>query len=75
MPENKSDRHSHQTKLIPMPTSTKPWQEISMDFVGELPESEDYNAILVITDHFTKMQHYIPAKTTWTTKDVANAFI
>ena len=73
--KSKSDRHSRQTKLIPMPTGTKPWQEIAMDFVGELPESEGYNAILVITDRFTKMQHYIPALTTWTAKDVANAFI
>ena len=58
-----------------MPTGTKPWQEIAMDFVGELPESEGYNAILVITDRFTKMQYYIPALMTWTAKDVANAFI
>ena len=45
-----------------------------MDFVGELPESDSYNAILVITDRFTKMQHYIPAKTSWTSEDVANAY-
>ena len=58
-----------------MPTSTKPWEEIALDFVGELPESEGHNAIMVITDRFTKMQHYIPAHTTWTVIDVANAFI
>src|SRR6187402_2230712 len=46
-----------------------------MDFVGELPESEGYNAILVITDRFTKVQHYIPAKTSWTSEDVANAYL
>ena len=46
-----------------------------MDFVGELPESEGYNAILVVTDRFTKMQRYIPAKITWTAIDVANAYI
>ena len=71
----KSDRHSRQTKLIPMPTGVLPWQEIAMDFIGELPESEGYNAILVITDRFTKMQIYIPAKTTWTAEDVADAYI
>ena len=54
--KSKSDRHSRQTRLIPMPTGSKPWEEIALDFVGELPESEGYNAILVITDHFTKMQ-------------------
>jgi len=46
-----------------------------MDFIGELPESDGYNAILVIIDHFTKMQYYIPAKTSWTSEDIANAYL
>jgi len=71
----KADRHSRQTKLVPMPTGERPFEEIAMDFVGELPESEGFNAILVITDRFTKIQHYIPAKTTWTAEDVANIYI
>ena len=73
--KSKSDRHARQTKLTPMPTGTWPFEEIAMDFVGELPESEGYNAILVITDRFTKTQRYIPARTTWTSEDVANAYI
>ena len=74
---NKLDRHIKQTKSIPMPTKNRPFEEIVMDFVGELPESEGYNAILVITDRFTKVQHYIPASTSWTAadSDVANAYI
>ena len=60
---------------MPMPPGKRPWEEIAMDFVGELPESEGYNAILVITDQFTKMQRYIPVRTTWTAIDVANAYI
>ena len=46
-----------------------------MDFVRELPESGGFNAILVVTDRFTKVQHYLPARTTWTAADVANAYI
>ena len=46
-----------------------------MDFGGELPEAEGFNVILVITDRFTKVQHCLPAKTTWTAADVANAYI
>ena len=46
-----------------------------MDFVGELPESDGFNTILVIIDRFTKTQRYIPVKTTWTSKDVANVYI
>ena len=46
-----------------------------MDFVRELPESEGFHTILVVTDRLTKVQHYLPAKTTWTAGDVANAYI
>ena len=58
--KSKADSHSRQTKLVPMPTGEHPFEEIAMNFVGELPESEAFNAILVVTDRFTKVQHYIP---------------
>ena len=58
-----------------MPTGTIRFQEIAMDFVGKLPDSEGFNTISVITDRFTKLQIYIPAKTTWTSEDVANAYL
>src|SRR5207302_1946127 len=73
--KSKADRHSRQTKLVPMPTGERPFEEIAMDFVGELPESEGFNAILVVTDRFPKVQHYLPAKTTWTAANVAAAYI
>ena len=53
--KSKADRYSRQTKLVPMPTEERPFEEIAMDFVGELPESETVNAILVVTDRFTKV--------------------
>ena len=46
-----------------------------MYFVGELPESEGFNAILVVTDWFIKVEHYILVKTTWTAEDVADSYI
>ena len=52
--KSKADRHSRQTKLVLMPIEERPFEEIAMDFVGELPESEGFNAILVVTDRFTK---------------------
>ena len=58
-----------------MPTGERPFEELAMDFVGELSESEGFNAILVIKDRFIKVQDYIPAKTTCTAADVANAHI
>ena len=73
--KTKADRHSRQTKLVPMLTRECPFEEIAIDFVGELPESEGFNTILVVTDRFTKVQHYIPAKTPWTAEDVADSYI
>ena len=73
--KSKAGRHSRQTKLVPMPTGERPFEEIAMHFVGELPQSEGFNAILVVTDRFTKVQHYLPAKTTCTAADVANVYI
>ena len=73
--KSEADRHSRQTKLVLMPMGERPFEEIGMDFVGELPESQAFNAILVVTDRFTKVQHYIPAKTTWTAEDVADSHI
>ena len=60
----KAGRHSKVKKLLLMPTGVRPWEEFAMDFVGELPASDGWNAILVITDRFTKMPRHIPAKTT-----------
>ena len=46
-----------------------------MVFVGELPESESFYAILVVTDRFTMAQYYLPAKIPCTAADVANAYM
>ena len=48
--KSKVDRHSRQTKLVLRPTGERPFEEMAMDFVRELPESEGFNAILVVTD-------------------------
>ena len=58
-----------------MPTGERPFEEIAIDFGGELPESEGINAILVVTDQFTKVQYFVPGKTTWTAENVADSYI
>ena len=70
-----ADRHRRQTKLVPMLTEERPFEEIAMDFVAELPESEGLHAILVVTERFTKVQHCLAAKTTCIAADAANAYI
>ena len=58
-----------------MPTGERPVEKIGMYFVAELLESEGFNAILIVTDRFTKVQPYLPANTTWTAEDIPNACI
>ena len=48
--KSKADKHSRQTKLVPMPIGERPFEKIVMDFIGEVPESESFHAILVVTD-------------------------
>ena len=53
MLKSKADRHNRQTKLVPMPIGKGPFEEIAMEFILELPKSEAFNTILVVTDWFT----------------------
>ena len=61
--------------MVPIPIGEHPFEEIGMDFVGELPESEVFNAILVVADWFIKVQYYILAKTSWTAEDIVDSNI
>ena len=45
-----------------------------MDFIGGLPESNGYNAILVVVDRLSKMAHYIPTTEKVTSEQVARGF-
>ena len=58
-----------------MPAEECPFEAIAMDLVDKLSESEEFNEILVIMNRFTKVQPYIPAKTTWTAADIANVYV
>ncbi|CBF71484.1 uncharacterized protein ANIA_10846 [Aspergillus nidulans FGSC A4] len=50
----KSWRDQRKGLLKPLPVPDRPWQEVSMDFITDLPESEGCTNIMVITDRLTK---------------------
>jgi len=46
-------------KLMPNAIPEKPWSYISADFITKLLLAQEYNAILVVCDRFSKMTHFI----------------
>ena len=46
-------------KLMPNAILEKLWSHISADFITKLPLAQEYDAILVVCDHFSKMAHFI----------------
>ncbi|QRW17991.1 Retrovirus-related Pol polyprotein from transposon [Rhizoctonia solani] len=56
-------RHGPRGFLQPLPIPQQPFEVVSMDFIMDLPPSNNYNAILVIVDKLTKYGHFIPCTT------------
>jgi hypothetical protein len=54
------DRYSELLNLLSI--SDRSWTNIIMNFVIELSESKEFNAILMIMNRLTKMHHYISCK-------------
>ena len=59
---SRTPRHAPFGTLRPLPIPEKPWQDIAMDFVTELPTSQGYDAIWVIIDWLTKARHLAPGR-------------
>src|SRR5260221_4140957 len=62
-------------KLIPNKVPDRHWQVISVDMIGELPDSKGYNAILVVVDHLSKQIHAVPTVTSLDSAGVARLFL
>src|SRR5260221_1190719 len=62
-------------KLIPNKVPDQCWQVISVDMIGELPDSKGYNAVLVVVDRLSKQIHTIPTVTSLDSAGVARLFL
>jgi len=71
---NKTARHKKYGKLVPLGIPSRPWEQISMDFITDLPNAKGYNQCWVIGDRFTKMAHFFPLKNR-KAKKLALAFV
>ncbi|KAL0165999.1 hypothetical protein M9458_037843, partial [Cirrhinus mrigala] len=62
-------------KLVPLPIPTRPWSHIGIDFVTDLPSSNNYTCILVIVDRFSKSCKFIPLSCLPTAMETAEALL
>jgi hypothetical protein len=58
----KTPRHARFGLLHPLELAYSPWESISMDFITDLPPSNECTQVWVIVDRFSKMAHFIPLK-------------
>jgi hypothetical protein len=45
--------------LQPLDIPFQRWEEVSMDFITDLPKSEGKNVIMVVVDRITKYAHFV----------------
>jgi len=58
--------------LQPLPIPDRPWQQVSMDLITQLPKSRTgHDAIVVFVDKLTKMVHYVATTTNVTAPKLA----
>jgi hypothetical protein len=63
-------------RLQPLSIPSWKWEDISMDFIICLPNtSQKHDSIWVIVDRLTKIAHFLPVHTTYTTKKYAEVYL
>jgi hypothetical protein len=60
--------------LQPLPPPKEPSEQVMVDFIVQLSESQGYDAILVAANHHTKCAHFVPSVTAVSTEGSAQLF-
>jgi len=60
--------------LQPLTILEMVWEEVSMDFITELPKSKGYEAMFVVVYGLSKYSHFMPLKHPYMAKTVAQVF-
>lgn len=61
--------------LQPLPIPSAIWEDLSLDFITGLPQSQGHSAILVVVDRFSKGAHFGVLSSNFTAFKVARLFL
>ncbi|MCI02635.1 transposon TF2-1 polyprotein, partial [Trifolium medium] len=61
--------------LSPLPIPSQVWEDIAVDFITGLPNSCGYTIIFVVVDRLTKFGHFIPLKSDYDSRSIAEVFV
>ena len=62
--------------LQPLPIPEWKWDKLGMDFITGLPRTHSgYDSIWVVVDRLTKVAHFMPVKTTYTSAKLAKIYM
>ena len=62
-------------ELVPLPIPEHHWDTISLNFIVELPESSEYDAVMNVVDSFSKRTHLISTNTIITALRAAQFYL
>ncbi|CAA6661127.1 unnamed protein product [Spirodela intermedia] len=71
----KSSSLSPAELVQPLPIPTQIWEDLSIDFIEDLPKSYESNAILIVVDRLSKYNHFIVLHHLFSIKEVAQLCI
>ena len=61
--------------MEPLPIVERPWDSVTMDFIIELPKSEDNDSIMVVVSRFSKYVTFIATPTNYTVEETTRLFL
>ena len=69
--------HQKPARLLQsLPIPEWKWDKLGMDFITGLPRTRSgYDSIWVVVDRLTKVAHFIPVKTTYTSAKLAKIYM